>query len=266
MIGIYKITNPKNRIYIGQSIDIYFRFSCYRKNKCVSQPKLYNSLLKYGHESHLFEVLEECSIDRLNDLERYYQDLFNVIKNGLNCVLSSTDNRRGVMSQETKDKISMAHKGKTISEETRMKLRIINLGKVRIKKEKPTKPEKPPKIKRVLSEYTKNKIKESLTGRKRPKHIGLIISKKLKGRKLSDDHKKNMSLNNPKYNLGKKLSAETKAKIGLNNKMKRKVFNKKTGKTYISILEASKDIQVKYCTLRKMLSGSIRNKTDINYL
>lgn len=48
MVGIYKITNPNGRIYIGQSTDIKFRWGIYRKLKCKDQPSLYNSLKKYG--------------------------------------------------------------------------------------------------------------------------------------------------------------------------------------------------------------------------
>lgn len=43
MIGIYKITNPKGKVYIGQSIDINERFKTYSYLKCKNQTKLYNS-------------------------------------------------------------------------------------------------------------------------------------------------------------------------------------------------------------------------------
>ena len=46
--GIYKITNPKNKVYIGQSKDIIKRWYYYKTLHCKSQIKLYNSLLKYG--------------------------------------------------------------------------------------------------------------------------------------------------------------------------------------------------------------------------
>ena len=48
MIGIYKITSPTGRIYIGQSIDIEKRIIKYQNIKCKSQRLLYNSLFKYG--------------------------------------------------------------------------------------------------------------------------------------------------------------------------------------------------------------------------
>ena len=87
MIGIYKITSPSKRVYIGQSINIEKRFAGYSKiSNCNNQTKLYNPFKKYGVENHSFEVIIECKESQLNELERYYQDLYNAIhpKHGLN--------------------------------------------------------------------------------------------------------------------------------------------------------------------------------------
>jgi group I intron endonuclease len=65
MIGIYKITSPTNKIYIGQSVDIERRFKEYKRLNCKKQTKLYFSLKKHGVENHVFEILEECSQDNL---------------------------------------------------------------------------------------------------------------------------------------------------------------------------------------------------------
>lgn len=111
MIGIYKITSPTNRVYIGQSQNIEKRFYDYKLKRCKKQPKLYRSLLKYGVENHKFEIITECNISELNKLERYYQDLYNVLKSGLNCVLQDDGVSRRVMSQESKDKLSKTTKG-----------------------------------------------------------------------------------------------------------------------------------------------------------
>jgi group I intron endonuclease len=112
MIGIYKVTNPKNRVYIGQSIDIIDRFDNYRKLECKTQRLLYYSLKKYGYDAHKFEIITECDIKDLNNLERYYQDLYNVIdKNcGLNLRLTKSTDRSGKHSEESKRKNSESHK------------------------------------------------------------------------------------------------------------------------------------------------------------
>ena len=116
MIGIYKITSPNNKIYIGQSVNVERRIFKYKKFKdCKNQFKLLNSFNKYGIENHIFEIVEECDIELLNERERYYQDLYNVIKKGLNCRLTTTIDKSGFLSQETKDKISKANKGRIYS-------------------------------------------------------------------------------------------------------------------------------------------------------
>lgn len=84
IIGIYKITSPSNKIYIGQSKNISFRIKCYEKLRCKGQTKLYNSLRKYGFENHTIEIIEQCSIDKLNDLEIHYISLYDCCNTGLN--------------------------------------------------------------------------------------------------------------------------------------------------------------------------------------
>lgn len=86
MIGIYKITNPKGKIYIGQSIDINHRLGKYKRlnGNIFSQKKIYNSLIKYGIENHNFEVIEECSAEVLNEKEIYYIKKYDSYKKGLN--------------------------------------------------------------------------------------------------------------------------------------------------------------------------------------
>ena len=118
MIGIYKITSPSNRIYIGQSIRLEERLLEYKKQKnCSGQPKVFNSFLKYGVKNHKFEIIEECSADLLNNRERYWQEFYNTIINGLNCILTKTTDKKAVFSNEIRNKMSIAKKGKKQSDE-----------------------------------------------------------------------------------------------------------------------------------------------------
>lgn len=71
-IGIYKITSPSGKIYIGQSRNISKRWNNYKYLSCKNQTKLYNSFLKYGVEKHIFEILEICTEDILNSKEVEY--------------------------------------------------------------------------------------------------------------------------------------------------------------------------------------------------
>ena len=265
MTGIYKITSPTNKVYIGQSVNIKTRWTRYKNLECSSQPALYNSLKKHGADNHKFEILLECTKSELDEKERYYQELFDVINNGLNCILTSSINSRGKMSEETKRKISIAHKGKIVSEVTKQKLRLINLGKRRnnpptqkmLEKEARKNAIKP---KRVLSEEQKEKIRKSLTGRKRDPSIGIKVGNKLRGRKLSDEMKLKLSKSSSRWNLGKKLSDETKLKISQNSKVKRKIINCSTSVVYDSIKEASEKEGLNYGKLRKYMLSKNNDK------
>jgi hypothetical protein len=113
MMGIYKITNPNQHIYIGQSVNIekrFYRYSIISSN-VKTQTKLYRSLLKYGTDNHKFEILEICNSEELNQKERYYQELFDSVDNGLNCVYTKTNDKSGSPSQETLYRMSIAQKG-----------------------------------------------------------------------------------------------------------------------------------------------------------
>lgn len=112
MVGIYKITSPKGRVYVGQSVDIGRRYRKYETETCTLQTRLYNSILKYGFINHKFEVIEECGVDDLNARERYWQDFYEVLgKNGLNCILTTTDTLSGKRAEETVKKMSESTKG-----------------------------------------------------------------------------------------------------------------------------------------------------------
>jgi group I intron endonuclease len=86
MIGIYKITSPSNKVYIGLSKDIKKRWKGYsiKKKTAPQQPKLYYSFKKYGVENHKFEILEECKFKDLSKREIYYIKKYDSINQGLN--------------------------------------------------------------------------------------------------------------------------------------------------------------------------------------
>lgn len=117
MTGIYKITNPNGKVYIGQSVEIERRLRAYKGNKCTGQHAILNSLQKYGFENHFFEVIEECEVDVLDRRERYWQDYYKVLTEGLNCKLTSTATQKQQLSIEARQKISQSKKGVSFSEE-----------------------------------------------------------------------------------------------------------------------------------------------------
>ena len=124
MVGIYKIENPKGKVYIGQSVNIEARWDRYLKYpaEVKNQTKVYNSINRYGIEHHNFSILEECTVEDLNRLERKYQEQYNAVEEGLNCKYTSTEDKSGHLSEETKRRISKATKGKKVSSRTRQKI------------------------------------------------------------------------------------------------------------------------------------------------
>lgn len=195
--GIYKITNPKESIYIGQSVDIKQRQSKYKHLWCKGQQKLYNSIIKYGWENHKFEVLLECKKEELNDCEVFYIKMYNVFntEHGLN--LKEGGSQGGVMPAEAMKKAVATRRkngGYKISEETRKKLTSIKKPHSEETKQKMRHPHKKP------SEETIKKISIANTGKKR--------SEETKA-KMSKSH---IGINT--WMTGKKLSEETCKRIG----------------------------------------------------
>lgn len=114
IIGIYKITSPSNKVYIGQSINIKTRKNHYKFDQNKSQPKIYNSLKKYGFESHIFEIIEECFLEQLNERETYWKIYYlEQVNNDWTKVLFCQlhDEGGGPRSDEFKLKLSKIKKG-----------------------------------------------------------------------------------------------------------------------------------------------------------
>lgn len=155
LLGIYKITSPSGKIYIGQSVDLKRRIARYKSNLNASkgQTKLNRSFAKYGIDAHKFEIIELCLEKYLNNMERYYQDKYKSVENGLNLRYTASNDKSGKMSAESiakmlvyKNNMSEEHRrkigeasklrnnfpsmlGKKHSEETKRKISLGNIGK-----------------------------------------------------------------------------------------------------------------------------------------
>ena len=84
--GIYKITSPNNRIYIGQSINIKNRYRAHIKDFHLYDTKLTRSFKKYGVTSHSFEIIDTCDKSELDNLETLYIHKYKCIDEGLNTI------------------------------------------------------------------------------------------------------------------------------------------------------------------------------------
>ena len=89
MIGIYLITNKLNgKKYVGQSNDIGRRL---KEHCCPGRAKngypIDVAIQVDGKENFDFQVLEECSIEELNERETYWIQKLQTHKKGYNCNL-----------------------------------------------------------------------------------------------------------------------------------------------------------------------------------
>ncbi len=191
--GIYKITSPSNKVYIGQSVDIIHRWIAHKsKNKTIKN-KLYSSFKRYGIDNHKFEIICQCDKSELNNLEVYYIELFQCFDSEYGLNLLSGGGSNITNSQGTRKKISISNKGRIpwnkglkTSDETRRKISENRKGK-NMKENHPCWGKK-------RSPETCEKLSKANKGRKL--NITRIISTEqrikisntLKGRKLSGNY------------------------------------------------------------------------------
>lgn len=166
--GIYKITSPSGKVYIGQSRNIKKRWYVYEKEKAYNQIRLHRSFLKYSIEHHIFEIIEKCSIEVLNERERYWQDFYDVIgPNGLNCRLTDPEGSPILFKENIKDSLSNSKKGE------------------------------------LNPMFGKKGKLHPWYGRKHTEESKLLMSKALQGRKFSKERRSRMNKNKKGWNSRK---------------------------------------------------------------
>jgi len=168
--GIYMWKNNNNdKFYIGSSVDLKRRFTSYfNLNYLVKESRLHlhRALLKEGYSAFSLYVLEYCEKENLIEKEQYYFDLLKPTYN-ICSIAGSTLGR--FHDEKTKENISKSKKG-TYSEEDNHFYGKTHTLEARNKMVEA-------KLFKALSEETKEKI-----------------STKMKGRKLTEEHKINLSL------------------------------------------------------------------------
>lgn len=119
MIGIYKIENLINhKVYIGQSRNISKRWKNHRYLANSGQDTyLYRAMNKYGIENFQFTVIEQCSIEQLDEREKYWIKYFqsNDREKGYNLTSGGEGNDSLKLSKEDifqihKDLLQMSQK------------------------------------------------------------------------------------------------------------------------------------------------------------
>lgn len=228
MVGIYSLTSPSGKVYIGQSWNIKERMRFYRRKNCQQQTGIYRSLEKYGFDAHLTATLyflpEDVSQKTLDDYEIFF---INQHKEAGAALL----NMKG------------GGTGGRMSEEA--------IKKIKIKRAL----QKPPTLGYKHSVETKMKIGMGNKGKVVSAEVVERMSQARKGKKPTEQAKINMRIGQAKAKTwsGRKHSAGSRqkqslAKIGnkINNKPVKRLD---TGQVFPSVTDAANSIGISMKTL-----------------
>jgi group I intron endonuclease len=133
LIGIYCLTSPDGKVYVGQSTDLrarYGSFFYYRKTKTNSYRGLEEAVSKYPRKQWRHEILQYCSKEELDELEEFWIKELDATnpERGYNKELGGRGCPKPKRTEEARERMSKAHKGKVLSEETKRKLSESKLG------------------------------------------------------------------------------------------------------------------------------------------
>jgi group I intron endonuclease len=171
--GIYQIICiVNNKLYVGSALNLCMRksqhFSSLKKGKGVNR-KLQNAFNKYGMESFVFSVIEECEPSKLIEREQHYFDTLLKAKEEGDFFEKNSYNIR---------RICKSNLGVSVSKETRKKLSDSQKG-------------------RVVTEDVRKRTSETLKGRKHtPKRVKKMVENKTKTHH-TEDSKDKIGLNCP---------------------------------------------------------------------
>jgi hypothetical protein len=208
VVGIYKITSPSGKVYIGQSVDIEKRFKTYLRCSCKSQKKLLASLIKHKPENHKYEILMVCEKEELSKYEKHFVDAYGSFNSDIGLNLRDGGGNGAKLSEDQKSKISNSLKGVSHPADRVEKNRISQLGKKLSQSHKDNISKGVKGIMLGVKLSDEHRLKLSLS------HLGKESA--MKGRKHSDKTKeiirlKSTGVNNP--NFGKKRTEESRLKI-----------------------------------------------------
>lgn len=244
VIGIYKITSPSGKVYIGQSWNILRRIWAYRAGKCSKQRKLFHSIMKYGWDNHTFEILHELPVDVeqsvLDTYEQLYMDQHTEC--GIELLNVRGGGSKGKPAKESNEQMVRVRKERgnyKHSEESINKIKASLIGNKRAIGGKGF-------TGKTHSTETREKIRQSRIGK--PTFAGRSHSKETKD-KLAQLKKGNTIW------LGKTHTEESKKKIGAASKGR-----KHSEESLAKISAASKGVNNPRCKLTEQQVSEIKSK------
>lgn len=175
IVGIYKITSPSGRVYIGQSWNIRKRWNEHKwpKSKSRGIIKLENSIKKYGFAAHTFEIIHQLPADVDQSVLDTYEILYTYQYKSIGVPMLNIKigGRGGKHSEETKAKLKISNSGRKHSDECKRKISLANTG-------------------RMLSDEAKQKISIANSGKSPSLEVRAKMSASSRRTPMTPDHKK----------------------------------------------------------------------------
>lgn len=221
--GVYRWTNLiTGDSYVGGAINFTSRLNYYFNENSLgrtlkrSNSRIVRSLLKYGHSSFSFEILEHCAPKNVINREQYYIDLLEPEYNICQTAGSMLGFRH---TEESKAKTAAAQLGKKLSDEHKANISEGMKGRVFTRTEK---------NKIVCTEETRAKMSITRQGFSAEKRLKIAEKLALAARRIGDNGVNPTTL---------------------------EVTNNKTGETvkYVSVRGAARELGISHATILKYL-------------
>jgi len=121
---VYKLQNLVNgKVYVGQTMNPANRKAghFYDARRGDKRP-LYASIRKHGVENFLFEVIEECADELINEREQHWVAYFDSFNREKGYNLTSGGEEGKIFSQESKEKIRQKAIGRVLPIDVRQRI------------------------------------------------------------------------------------------------------------------------------------------------
>lgn len=197
-VVIYKIeSHADGKVYIGSTNNFKNRWKCHRtglRRGNHHSRHLQFAWVKYGEENFWLEILTECDEAGRKAAEQHWMDAYHSYNQdfGYNLCPNAESVLGKKHTDETRLKISIAHIGKVKSEIHRKRISESQVGK-------------------VVSEEYRAKMSVAMTGRQVSEETRAKISKLHTGRRNTDETKRRMS----EMAMRRVTSEETKLKLSI---------------------------------------------------
>jgi hypothetical protein len=235
MAYLYRHIRIDNNVpfYVGIGSDEKF-VRAYNKHR--RSQKWFNIIAKTEYKVDI--VLMDISLDQAKEKEIEFIKLYGRSDKGEGTLCNLTDGGEG-------------NPGRIVSDEWRKNKSIEQAG-------------------RLKSDEFKQKRREYMTGRKMPL-IGiektrqwLIANHPMRGKKMSDEARKNISDGHKGLMIGEKNP--NWGKFGSESVRAKKVMCTETNKIWNSVKDVAKELGIPYSTITNQLNGQKKNKTTLCYI